>query len=404
MISDVKARRITPTDKPLSDTGVKGLFLFPSSTVGAGKWILRFTSPETRKRRDMGLGRYPEISIKAARDTAWAARQLIEIGKDPLEERRREDEQQRVLQEMPTFERAARIVHAALSPGFRNKKHISQWINTLIEYVFPQIGNRRVDEITVADFAACLRPIWLEKPETASRVKQRCDAVMEWCVANGYIMASPVNVVAHLLPQQPGKRQRVEHHPAVPWRNLPEVYRVKIAQGRVSDTKLMLEVLILTACRSGEIRMMAWDEIDLDQQIWTIPASRMKAKVAHRVPITPRVAEILQYKFKTRADDNPLVFPSRKGTPYTDMVITKFLRDQRVESEAPGRVATAHGFRSTFRDWASENEFPRDVAERALAHTISNATEAAYHRTDLLDKRREMMKAWEVFCIHSLSR
>ncbi|MDM8347262.1 tyrosine-type recombinase/integrase [Pseudochrobactrum sp. sp1633] len=400
MISDAKARKLSPTDKPLSDGGVKGLYLFSGSIVGAGKWIFRFTSPETRKRRDMGLGRYPEVSVKLAREQAWATRQMVETGMDPLEERARQKEQRRVLQEMPTFEHAARTVHAGAASGFRNQKHIDQWINTLVEYVFPKIGKRKVDEITVADFASCLKPIWLEKPETASRVKQRCDKVMKWCVANGYIMASPVGVVDQLLPKQPGNRQRVEHHPAVPWHLLPEVYSAEIASGHISDTKLMLEILILTACRSGEVRMMEWNEVDFNKAIWTIPASRMKANSAHRVPLTSRVFEILQYKQQIKIDNNPLVFHSRKGTPYSDMTMTKFLRDQRVESDTAGRIATAHGFRSSFRDWASENGYPRDVAERALAHVIKSSTEAAYHRTDLLDKRRLMMQTWQNFIMN----
>lgn len=375
----------------------------PSASNGAGKWIFRFTSPETRKRRDMGLGSYPSVSIKAARDLAWIARQMVEGGKDPLEERKREDEQKRVLSDMPTFENAARTVHSETSPGFRNRKHIDQWINTLVEYVFPVIGRKKVDEITIGHFAECLRPIWLEKPETASRVKQRCDKVMQWCAAHGFITASPVGVVEQLLPKQPNKRNRVKHHPAVPWRSLPAVYADNIAQGKLSDTKLMLEILILTATRSGEIRLITWDEIDFDKSIWTIPASRMKAEVAHRVPLSSRVLEILQYKRQDVLRNSLLVFSSRKGTPYSDMILTKFLRDQKVESDTPKRVATAHGFRSTFRDWASENGYPRDVAERALAHTIGSATEAAYHRTDLLDKRREMMNAWQAFVLSSMA-
>lgn len=401
MLSDTKARKLKPSDKPICDTSVKGLYLMPSATIGSGKWIFRFTSPETRRRRDMGLGSYPAVSIKSVREIAWTARQMVEAGKDPLEERKREEEQSRLLNEMPTFEQAARIVHDQVSPGFRNQKHIDQWINTLVEYVFPKIGRKKVDGITVAHFADCLRPIWLEKPETASRVKQRCDKVMRWCAAHGFIIASPVGVVEQLLPQQPSKRHRVDHHPAVPWRSLPEVYSRKIAQGKVSDTKLMLEILILTAARSGEIRLMVWDEIDFEKEIWTISASRMKAKVAHRVPLTSRVIEILRFKQQNAFTNSSLVFSSRKGAPYSDMALTKFLRDQQVESDTPNRIATAHGFRSTFRDWASENGYPRDVAERALAHTIGNATEAAYHRTDLLDKRRGMMAAWERYAMKS---
>lgn len=401
MISDAKARKLKPTDKPICDASVRGLYLMPSTAVGSGKWIFRYTSPETRKRRDMGLGSYPAVSIKSAREIAWSARQVVGTGKDPLEERKREEKQKRILSEMPTFESAARIVHQQISPGFRNQKHINQWINTLIEYVFPIIGRKKVDEVTVANFADCLRPIWLEKPETASRVKQRCDKVMQWCAAHGFIVASPVGVVDQLLPQQPSKRHRVDHHPAVPWRSLPDVYSRKIAQGKVSDIKLMLEVLILTAARSGEVRLMTWGEIDFEKEIWTISASRMKAKVAHRVPLTSRVIEILRFKQQNAFTNSSLVFSSRKGTPYSDMALTKFLRDQQVESDTPNRIATAHGFRSTFRDWASENGYPRDVAERALAHRISNTTEAAYHRTDLLDKRRGMMAAWENYAMKS---
>ncbi|MHC2261411.1 tyrosine-type recombinase/integrase [Sinorhizobium meliloti] len=161
----------------------------------------------------------------------------------------------------------------------------------------------------------------------------------------------------------------------------------------------MLELLILTASRSGEIRQMHWAEIDFSDAVWTVPASRMKAKVMHRVPLAQRAIVLLEGQLERSETGDGLVFPSRSNTAISDMTLTKFLRDQKVMSDSPGRIATAHGFRSSFRDWASESGFPRDVAERALAHTVKNSTEAAYHRTDLLDQRRKMMIEWQRYCL-----
>jgi len=399
LLTDAKARKTRPGDKPVSDSAVRGLYLFSSAATGSGKWILRFFSPETGKRRDMGLGNYPSVSIKEARVAAFQARKAIESGEDPIEQRNRRMASVANAAAIPSFADAARNVHADLADGFRNKKHIDQWINTLELYVIPMIGTKPVNELRAGDFAACLRPIWLKKPETASRVKQRCDAVMTWCAALGQIVASPVGVVDRLLPKQPGKRERVEHQPALPWRKLPEFFRGVLHHGSTTMSKEMLEVLILTAARSGEVRQMTWGEVDLVENIWTVPAIRMKAKVSHRVPLSPRVVALLGKRISDGRDHSSLVFPSRKNTPISDMTLTKFLRDHNIPSDTPERCATAHGFRSSFRDWASEHGYPRDVAERALAHTVKNTTEAAYHRTDLLDQRREMMLAWESFAL-----
>ncbi|WP_042775864.1 tyrosine-type recombinase/integrase [Sinorhizobium fredii] len=399
MLSDARARKLKPGDKPISDGAAKGLYLFPSAKPGSGKWVLRFVSPITGKRRDMGLGSYPAVTIREARTKAFAARSLIETGGDPLEERREREDEAKKRAKIPTFEDAARRHHGDRAEGFRNKKHIDQWINTLEQYVFPRIGETLVNALGPADFAVCLKPIWLEKPETASRIKQRCDAVMDWCAANGHILASPVRVVDKLLPKQPGKRERVEHQPALPWRALPAFIRDVLRPGQPSTTKTMLELLILTASRSGEIRQMQWDEVDLSDALWTIPVSRMKAKVLHRVPLTSRAIALLEGQLEKSETGEGLVFPSRSNTPISDMTLTKFLRDRNVTSDTPGRIATAHGFRSSFRDWASENGYARDVAERALAHTVKNATEAAYHRTDLLEQRRKMMIEWEKYCL-----
>ncbi len=399
MLSDAKARKLKPNDKPVSDGTIVGLYLVPGSNPGSGKWILRFLSPVTGKRREMGLGSYPTTSIRDARVKAFEARGIIDDGNDPLELRRKQEREAVRLATVPTFADAAREHHADKAEGFRNKKHSDQWINTLEKFVFPKIGKTRVNELGPADFATCLKPIWLEKPETASRVKQRCDAVMNWAAANGFIMASPVGVVDKLLPKQPGKRERVQHQPALPWRSLPTFFSEVLHAGEANTTRQMLELVILTACRSGELRHMEWHEIDFSQAIWTVPAPRMKAKVAHRVPLGPRAIEILEERLEQSESGEGLVFRSRTMKPVTDTALTKFLHDQNVESDTAGRNATAHGFRSSFRDWASENGYPRDLAERALAHRVKNAVEAAYHQTDLLDQRRPMMLEWEKFCL-----
>lgn len=399
MLSDAKARKLNPNDKPVSDGTIVGLYLVPSSTAGSGKWILRFVSPMNGKRREMGLGSYPTTSIRDARAKAFEARVVIDDGKDPLELRRAQEQEIERLATVPTFADAARRHHADKAEGFRNKKHTDQWINTLEQYIFPRIGKTLVNELGPADFAACLKPIWLQKPETASRVRQRCDAVMNWAAASGFIVASPVGVVDKLLPKQPGKRERVEHQPALPWRLLPAFFSDVLQSGSPNITRHMLELLILTACRSGELRQMQWNEIDFSHAIWTVPASPMKAKVIHRVALTSRAIEILEARLMESATGEGLVFASRSNTPISDMTLTKFLRDNSVMSDTPGRIATAHGFRSSFRDWASEHGYSRDVAERALAHTVKNAVEAAYHRTDLLDQRRAMMLEWERYCL-----
>jgi integrase len=215
---------------------------------------------------------------------------------------------------------------------------------------------------------------------------------MKWCWAQGLVAGNPVEVVAHLLPHQVGTRERTRHQPAMPWRDIPTFVETLRASPH-SVTKALLEFVILTAARSGEARAMTWDEVDLDAKVWTVSASRMKAKVLHRVPLSERAIEILKDQ-RAGYPRSQIVFPSQRGVILSDMVLTKFLRDHEAQSSEQGRAATAHGFRSSFRDWASENGYPRDMAERALAHTIKNHSEAAYHRTDLLEQRRAMMEAW----------
>ena len=392
-LKDVKARNIKPGDRPIADGTVSGLRLHPGKDKGHGKWLLRFVSPETNKRRDMGFGVYPEVSITEARKAAASARDLIRDGVDPIDARNTNAQARQRDAQALTFEKAAREVHEDLKPGWQNSKHAAQWITTLETYVFPHIGNRKVENLKARDFAEALRPIWLKKPETASRVKQRCSAVMDWCAAQELVGANPVGVVTRLLPKQASSRERVVHQPAMPWEMIPDFIENVLGAGKPSLSKTMLEFLILTAARSGEVRAMTWDEVDLDAAVWTVPAARMKAKNAHRVPLSDRAVEILKAQ-KDAAAHSTLVFPSPSGRVPSDMILPKFLRDKEVASSEPGRTATAHGMRSSFRDWASERGYQRDLCERALAHTISNQAEAAYHRTDLLDQRRDMMEAW----------
>lgn len=393
MLTETRARRIKPEDKPLPDGTVTGLRLLAGSTAGRGKWQLRFVSPESGKRRDMGLGTYPEVSISDVRQRAAEARRLVASGIDPIEEQSRRAQQEAVDGiRVPTFREAALQVHEELKPGWSNGKHVEQWINTLTAYAMPTIGARPVDMLRPSDFADVLRPIWLSKPETARRVKQRCHAVMKWCWGQEFVQGNPVDMVDMLLPRQSNETREKAHFPAMPWRAIPEFMATVVRTGD-DVTRHLLEFTILTAARSGESRGMTWAEVDMEDAVWTVPAQRMKAKVTHRVPLSARAVEILEKRRAIGAHPE-LVFPSPRGKVLTDMALTKFLRDHRAASDVPGRVATAHGFRSSFRDWASETGVSRDLAERALAHTVRNAVEAAYHRTDLLDQRRPVMEAW----------
>ena len=396
MLRDATAKSIKPKDKPLADGTVAGLRLLPTKTKGRGQWKLRYVSPGTGKRRDIGFGVYPDVSIHEARRLGTEARQLIASKIDPIEERERLKVKIKLEEQVLTFEAAAHKVHTDLKDGWKNLKHSQQWINTLTTYVFPSIASKKLADITVNDVPEVLRPIWLDKAETASWVKQRIHQVMEWSCAQGLRVGNPVDGVKHLLPKQPSAAVRVENHPAMPWRMIPEFVAHHIGTPTKVSPALLLFV-ILTAVRSGEARHARWSEFDLKKYIWTIPAERMKVGIAHRVPLADQTISLLN-ELEKRNLKNQLVFPSPKaGNVLTDMALTSLLRKHKAPSDVPGRVATAHGFRSSFRDWASENEYPQHLAESALAHQIKNAVERAYHRTDLLEQRRSMIQDWADF-------
>lgn len=381
------------------DAATTGLCITPTAK-GKGKWSFRYTSPEPdpetgkKRRREAGLGTYPTVSLAEARAAALAMGIQVQSGIDPLEQRKRDAEaaRQAAANRPMTFADAARTVHEELQPGFSNAKHIAQWLSTLESYVFPTLGDAALADITPKLCADALRPIWLEKPETASRVRQRMSTVLNWAWAHGIVAANPVAVVDHLLPAQNAQK---EHQPAMPWRSVPDFVKTQLRDIEPGDSvRAAVLFALLTAARSGEVRGVRWGEFDLDAGVWTVPAARMKTKKEHRVPLSPPAVALLRALRPADASDGWIVFASPRGKVLSDMTLTALLRRVKAPSDTPGRVATLHGFRSSFRDWASEAGYARDLAERALAHVVKNKVEAAYHRTDLLDARRPMMAAW----------
>ena len=289
----------------------------------------------------------------------------------------------------PTFESAARQVHEANKASWKNAKHGAQWLSTLTTYAFPSLGPLRVDAINTPDVLRVLSPIWLQRPETARRVRQRIGTVLDWAKAAGFRTGdNPVEGVARGLPNQV---DRDKHHAAMPYAEVPAFVQSLKALPSAEVTALALEFLILTAARTGEVIAARWSEINETARMWTVPAERMKAGREHRVPLADRPMAILKQVRSLTVDGSNYIFPGRSSDrPISNMAFLMHLRRANLP-------VTAHGFRSSFRDWAAEaTNFPREVAELALAHTISNKVEAAYRRSDLFDKRRELMIEWNI--------
>jgi integrase len=357
-----------------------GLYLVVDPS-GAKRWVLR--TVVNGRRRDIGLGSLRLVSLAEAREQASTYRRVARDGGDPLAERRR------ATRTIPTFAEAAAQTHGEHGKSWKNDKHAAQWLSSLEDYAFPVIGDRRVDQIETPDVLRVLSPIWLTKPETARRVRQRVGTVLDWATAAGFRSGeNPVRGVAKGLPKQPEKK---DHFAAMPFKDVPAFVKRLRAAGDIEPSRLAFELLILTATRTSEVLEARWSEVDLKEKLWTIPAGRMKAGKEHRVPLAPRAVEILK-KAGLLAAGSQLVFPGRSAEkPMSNMVFLMTLRRMKVE-------ATAHGFRSAFRDWAAEEtSFPREVVEMALAHAIESKVEAAYRRSDLLDKRRELMKSWGIY-------
>lgn len=356
-----------------------GLFLNVTPT-GARSWICRVQ--KNGRRRDIGLGSAKKVSLAQARQRSAEVRSQVEAGIDPVLQRKKAEG-------IPTFREAAAAVYAENKKSWKNKKHRGQWLTSLQTYAFPKIGDVAVSDIESSHVRDVLIAIWLEKNETARRVRQRIGMVIDWAIAKNYrAHPLPMNAINKSLPKV---RNRQNHLAALHYSKVAAF--VGKLRERESIGRLAFEFLILTAARSGEVRGALWSEIDLTERTWTIPAERMKADVEHIVPLSDAALDVLKRARVHKQDGNDLVFPgTRHGKPMSDMTLTKICRDAEID-------AVPHGFRSSFRDWVSEEtDFDRDVAEMALAHTIANPVEAAYRRGKLLQKRRKLMNLWADYC------
>lgn len=369
--------------------GVAGLYLQVTDS-GARSWILRATVGT--RRRDMGLGGFPDVTLAGAREAARVARLKIKDGIDPVEESQAKRSALAASQAAAiAFGEAAAKYIEAHEAGWKNAKHAAQWTSTLETYAFPTIGKIRVSDIETAHVISILEPIWTTKTETASRLRGRIESVLDWATVRGYRKgANPARWKGHLdmiLPAR-NKVQKVEHHAAMDYREVG-AFMEELAKTEGTGARA-LEFAILTAARSGEVRGATWAEIDEEAGVWTIPAGRMKAEKEHRIPLTAPALALLAKQPRIVGTD--LIFPSAKDTALSDMTLTAVLRRM-------GQTVTAHGFRSTFRDWAGETTaYPREVIEHALAHQLKDKAEAAYARGTLFDKRRRLMADWAKHC------
>lgn len=379
------------------DGGGDGLCLLVKPS-GSRFWAQRVSIHG--KRRDLGLGPFPAVSLTDARAKAAANKALIREGKGA--ELLHRTEKSRI-----SFAEAAERCMAKRLKGLSNPKHRAQWRSTLARYAFPVLGDMAVDRIGLRDVLRVLEPIWEEKPETASRLRGRIEAVLSWATVAGYREGdNPARWRGNLSELLPApstlKRQKGgDHHPAVALADLPRWWsRLAQVQGMGAAA---LRFAALTAARSGEVRGATWEEIDLEAGLWRIPASRMKMKRAHVVPLSEAARGVLNAL--PRIDGEALVFPGlKRGRPMSDMTLAKAMkaahgRDLKAGGAGfldprSGRPAVPHGLRSSFRDWAAERGYERDMAELALAHDVGSAVERAYRRSDMLARRRQMMAEW----------
>jgi integrase len=400
--------------KPGLHSDGDGLYL-QITPNGARSWVFRYSLAGRIK--TLGLGPFPTVSVQDARAKARKARESRLEGKDPLAEKREaaaardaEAEQQAAEARQQAlvdsgaapdvFKNVAKDFITANKSQWRNPKHRQQWENTLTTYVFPVIGPKRCAEVNTDDVLSILKPLWNDKPETASRVRGRIETILNAAKVRGFRSGeNPAAWSGHLALLLPPKAKvrKVKHHAALKYKELPEFIAAVRLQPGLSP--LALELSILTAARTGEALNADWSEFDLDNKVWSVPAERMKAGKPHSVPLSARALEILERLKESKRKSERWLFPGQaKDKPLSNMAMLMLLRRM-------GRGdLTAHGFRSTFRDWCAETTaYPREVVEMALAHTIENKVEAAYRRGDLFDKRRELMNDWAVFCESGIS-
>jgi integrase len=412
----VRAAKHDPAkgERPIRVGGGDGLYL----QVAAGNtksWLFRFML--RGKSREMGLGAVGEapngVSLAKARIIAAEARALLRDGKDPLAERhtaRLARQQAQTETSERTFRVAAKALVDSKRSGWRSAKHAAQWLATLEAHAFPAIGEMPVAAVGTDDVLRVLRPIWGRIPETASRVRQRIEAVLDAARVKGWRNGeNPARWKGHLAGElpQPRKVKRVQHRPALAWQEMGTFMAALATRDGIAGQALRL--VILTAARTGEVRGMRWQEVDLEAKVWFVPGDRMKAGRLHRVALSASALAVLAEVRPLMKRPDDLVFPSgRQGKPLSDMALSEVVRRMNEGGDdgappkwrdAEGRAVVPHGFRSSFRDWAGETRPEgREVVEAALAHSIKDKAEAAYARSDLLEKRRPLMDAWADQC------
>ena len=354
-----------------------GLFLHVRPS-GAKKWLQRYTFKG--RRREIGLGSAKIVSVATARKNAHQNLVFVSEGIDPIEDKKQDSV-------IPKFEVAAREVYEDNRPTWRNAKHAAQFITTLETYAFPIIGSMSVKEINSSHILRILSPIWVTKAETAKRIRQRLSTVFKYCVAQQWRTDDPANIA--IVEALPNLKKKVQHRKSISYNDVSAFIKTVSNSSAGLSTKLGLEFLILTATRSGEVRNARWDEVS--GSLWTIPAERMKAGVAHRVPLPSRCMEILE-EAKTNSQGSGFIFEGTKpNKPLSENTFNKLMKELGLEVHA-------HGFRTSFRTWTQEKtNYPREIAEAALAHSLKDKAEAAYARSDLLEKRAELMEAWAQF-------
>jgi integrase len=373
---------------------VAGLYLQVTGE-GAKSWIFRFSL--RGKAREMGLGSIAALSLSDARIKAAECRRLRQDGIDPIDARNALRVQAALeAAKTLTFKQAAASYIAAHRAGWKNAKHAAQWENTLASYAEPVIGALSVQAIDTTLVLKTLEPIWKVKPETASRVRGRIEAILDWAKVRGLRQGeNPARWRGHLDHLLPAKMKvrRVKHHAALPYADMPAFMAALRAQDGIAARAL--EFTALTAARTGDTIGAIWDEVSLSEKVWRVPAERMKAGKEHRVPLSGRALAIVGEAQRGRLSETRYVFPGGKaGKPLSNMAMTEVLRRMKRSD------ITVHGFRSTFRDWAAERtNFPHEVVEMALAHAVADKVEAAYRRGDLFEKRRRLMAEWAAYCI-----
>ncbi|HQS47790.1 MAG TPA: integrase arm-type DNA-binding domain-containing protein [Xanthobacteraceae bacterium] len=393
-VKRLTARTVSSLKEPGRYADGGGLYLQIGPT-GTKAWLFLFK--RDGKRREMGLGAIGDVSLAEARQKAEEARRIAAESGDPFEVRKAAKDARREADAAPTFGGFADVLIAGIEGGFRNEKHIYQWKQTLGPAYCARIRDKKIADISTDDVLAILQPIWLEKNETASRLRGRIERVLDAAKAKGLRSGeNPARWRGH-LDTLLSKRQKLQrgHHPAMPYAEVPAF--IADLQKREAMAARALEFAILTAARSGEVLGATWAEVDLKAKVWSIPAARMKARRDHRVPLPePALAVLDAVAPLRRADDDGsgFLFPGQRPMrPLSGMAMEMLLRRQKLD-------ITVHGFRSSFRDWAAEETaFPREIAEAALAHVVGDTTERAYRRGDALEKRRELMKAWAAFCL-----